>query len=421
MVQHVNDAFLRSEVVTLAGLPYVINQVGPSGGTDPGLVSYDEGSMGMALHLNNLKLGNVPGMRQMRVDYAADIVCLLVNSTDLTPGIAESLDNVTLPSDGTPRSAFMVVQVDLCCEVRKQTFAHELGHVLGCYHENKPPTQGAFPDSQAHLDGTSFGTILTDVGDSNNWIAYYSNPDVTFNGEPTGVLGISNNASTIKATWNIVANYMPSCWRSDPALNNCTDINKNCQVDSTEFGTVCGKQDRDGNGSRDTYEVLYGCAPDCNNNGLPDSLDIEGGGMGFCTIVPSPDCNSNGCPDDGDLMNPALYDCDLNLQIDSCEIANYLALDLNVNGKLDACGECIGDMTDGVTPGQCDGIVGIYEFLLVLAEWGPCVGCPADFIKIDAFGNDLSNDVGMPEFIWVQDFWGQCPPNSCSGGPGGIE
>ncbi len=48
-----------------------------------------------------------------------------------------------------------------------------------------------------------------------------------------------------------------------------------------------------------------------------------------------------------------------------------------------------------------DGEVGINDFLLVLASWGPCKGCPEDI--------DGDGDVGINDFLLVLASWGPCP------------
>jgi hypothetical protein len=56
--------------------------------------------------------------------------------------------------------------------------------------------------------------------------------------------------------------------------------------------------------------------------------------------------------------------------------------------------DCPGDL-DG------DGSVGVTDFLLILAAWGPCGGCPEDL--------DGSGDVGIGDFLLLLAFWGACP------------
>lgn len=90
---------------------------------------------------------------------------------------------------------------------------------------------------------------------------------------------------------------------------------------------------------------------DCNQNCVDDALDVA---LGY-----SRDCNGNGAPDE-------------------CEISSScLAHDLNCNGADD-----FGDI------------------LMVLANWGPCGVCAADF--------DHDRSIGFAEVLELLADWGAC-------------
>ncbi|MHC4080106.1 MAG: hypothetical protein ACYTGM_11185 [Planctomycetota bacterium] len=57
-------------------------------------------------------------------------------------------------------------------------------------------------------------------------------------------------------------------------------------------------------------------------------------------------------------------------------------------------GPCVGDL-------DCDGVVGIADFLLLLAAWGTNPGGPPDF--------DGDGDVGVNDFLELLAHWGPCP------------
>jgi M6 family metalloprotease-like protein len=75
-------------------------------------------------------------------------------------------------------------------------------------------------------------------------------------------------------------------------------------------------------------------APDCNNNGLPDFVDIANG--------TSQDCNYNGVPDECDIDGGTSHDWDANGRPDECDF------DCNQNGSPDVC-----DLPDGCEVGDC--------------------------------------------------------------------
>ncbi|MCA9252827.1 MAG: hypothetical protein R3E58_19985 [Phycisphaerae bacterium] len=94
---------------------------------------------------------------------------------------------------------------------------------------------------------------------------------------------------------------------------------------------------------------------DCNNNDIPDNIDISEGTSNDVNTngIPDecePDCNGNGVPDDVDIANltsndintngipdECEADCDNNHVPDSWEIAQGTATDLDTNGIPDLC------------------------------------------------------------------------------------
>lgn len=140
-----------------------------------------------------------------RADTGADIVVLAVTDSS-SCGIGYTIKNDVT---GYPDYAFAVVR-DYCADVQ-YTFAHELGHVMGCCHDADHPGSCAGGNS---LYAYSFGKRF--VGDGGNWrtvmaytdgtgdpmpwtyytrIGYFSNPDIEYDGETTGSLTCDNAAS----------------------------------------------------------------------------------------------------------------------------------------------------------------------------------------------------------------------------------
>lgn len=86
-------------------------------------------------------------------------------------------------------------------------------------------------------------------------------------------------------------------------------------------------------------------------------------------------------------------DCDSNGLTDACEILAGTSKDSNGDGVLDVC-ECPWDL-------QGDAIVGINDFLDMLAAWGTDPGGPPDF--------DGDGVVGILDFLELLANWGFCP------------
>ena len=107
--------------------------------------------------------------------------------------------------------AFSVVKREFA--ISYQALAHELGHNMGCQHDRlTSPTGGAYDFSHAHrfeADGTLYHTVM--AYQPGLPIPYFSNPDVSFLGIPTGIpepsTNSANNAKTINVSVATVARF----------------------------------------------------------------------------------------------------------------------------------------------------------------------------------------------------------------------
>jgi hypothetical protein len=83
------------------------------------------------------------------------------------------------------------------------------------------------------------------------------------------------------------------------------------------------EEDCNENGTWDPCDVFDGISDDCNSNLVPDECD--------------PDCNQNGEPDECDLKSGYSEDCNENEQPDECDIAAGTSEDSDGNGEPDEC------------------------------------------------------------------------------------
>ncbi|MCP3905017.1 MAG: hypothetical protein GY715_15445, partial [Planctomycetes bacterium] len=264
MVEGTNQFYVNSAIATQLNLVHTAQLVydGEGGGD----------SITQLVHLRGDCDGELDAVHGLRDSYAADMVALIVSES-----------NVCGRGDlGAPRadSAFCVVHLyPLCPE--DYVLAHELAHLMGC----------------SHTDGYSFGptgteyrTVMSDSTFPGVRVPHFSNPDVTYDGHPTGVPLTADSAAVLNGAAPIVANFRHN-----------------------------GIQWLDCDGDN----VPDSCEPDCNRNGTPDDCELN------CTqscpgdppgIPSATDCNHNGIPDECDLVAGGT-DCNGNSILDECEVS----------------------------------------------------------------------------------------------------
>ncbi len=198
-----------------------------------------------------------------------------------------------------------------------------------------------------------------------------------------------------------------------------------------------GLGDIDGDGNLDILgvrnaldQIRLSTGPQGDGVGWGPAIDLPGSN-GFGSIVQVADLNHDGTDDflvcDLDQEFPENCTRRLNIYFNS-GVAPYLIegyptpvawtpngtsdvamIDLDQDGDLDMLiGWCSGQsvfMQDGSPePRYCDidgdNVMGITDFLIVLASWGKCPDCPADL--------DGDGVVGIQDFLSVLAQWGPC-------------
>ncbi len=138
----------------------------------------------------------------LREEYKADLVAMISNSTD-NCGIGY------LMGSGSPSYAFSVTSRN--CAVGNLSFAHELGHNMGSQHNPENGGTGATHSyGYGHYINGAFRTVMSYADQCSSGCPrrpFFSNPEVTFGGFPTGVDDARDNARAINNTSDIVANY----------------------------------------------------------------------------------------------------------------------------------------------------------------------------------------------------------------------
>jgi len=158
-------------------------------------------------HLTNQD-GVIDDVRNLRNIYGADLVVMIVDSTTYC-GIGWLM---------TPNYTYDTVGnsvVSRACATGYYSFAHETGHNMGAHHDRASAGGGTamYSYSYGYQDpNAAFRTIMAYNCSSNcprinNW----SNPEVFYNGRPTGVLSTASNSADNRLTLNktapIVSNF----------------------------------------------------------------------------------------------------------------------------------------------------------------------------------------------------------------------
>ncbi len=180
-------------------------------------VSYDETSFNWDTTLNRLT-GKTDGymdeVHTLRDTYKADAVVLIVNNTAYC-GIAWVMRTLSASFES---SAFSVVSRS--CATGYYSLAHETGHNFGSMHDRANSSfPGVFDYSYGYQapDGT-FRTVMAyaeGCPGSCPRINYWSNPDVYYGGQPTGVIYTASNSADNHLSLNNTACTVAN-WRDAP-------------------------------------------------------------------------------------------------------------------------------------------------------------------------------------------------------------
>jgi hypothetical protein len=144
------------------------------------------------------------------------------------------------------------------------------------------------------------------------------------------------------AQWVAHSKLLPSDGAPDDQFGGSVAIDSDVVI----IGAPCDQDHGQNTGS--AYVFSASEFEDCNNNGVPDYLDIANGTSEDCNenLVPdecdiadgtSEDCNENGIPDECDIADLTSWDCNHNGIPDECDIASGYSEDVNGDGIPDEC------------------------------------------------------------------------------------
>ncbi|MCC6368193.1 MAG: S-layer homology domain-containing protein [Bryobacterales bacterium] len=195
-VAEVNQGFLNSAV----GI--TVNLVGSME------VNYDE-SVHIDQALTDLKGttdGKMDGVHTARANLGADLVSLWINDVGSAGGVVGLGYQLNSLSSGFAPWAFSVAE-QYWAAGPGYTFAHEMGHNMGADHDRANSSGGgldSYSYGYQHTTPTTFRTIMAYSCSSVYCphVNYWSNPNVSYSGSPTGIATTSPNSAYNAQTLN---------------------------------------------------------------------------------------------------------------------------------------------------------------------------------------------------------------------------
>jgi len=189
-------------------------------------VDYDEGDDDSVTHIIRLTDpddGYMDEVHDWRDQYGADLVALFADVHDVG-GVAWLLDN----QNGRPDRAFSLTRVQQASWT--YTHIHEMGHNMGCHHHKEqtfqpgPTVWSNWAENTwsagwrwTGQDTGHYCSVMTyesgayfDDGVDHVRVPYFSNPQVYYQGEPTGHPADGDNAQTIREMKHVIAAYRES-------------------------------------------------------------------------------------------------------------------------------------------------------------------------------------------------------------------
>jgi hypothetical protein len=196
--------------------------------------------------LQNPGDGYLDEVHSMRDTYGADLVSLWVENLGSSAcGIGYLM---TAVSHSFESHAFTVVARN--CATGYYSFGHEMGHNMGAHHDRYvAPEDGAFSYSHGYVytpgrwrTVMAYNNQCGDQGYSCTRIPYWSNPNMSYQGFPTGISenapDSANNRLSLNNTANTVANFRPSVIQKRAVRDFNDDGKTDILWQQTTSGTV---------------------------------------------------------------------------------------------------------------------------------------------------------------------------------------
>ncbi|HEX2478903.1 MAG TPA: zinc-dependent metalloprotease family protein [Geminicoccaceae bacterium] len=159
--------------------------------------------------------GTIDGVHGLRDQYGADMVSMIIEDGQFC-GLAYLWGDEN--SDFAP---FAFSLVNRGCATGYYSFAHELGHNQGLNHDRNNAGAAIAPYAYGYQDPSGdFRTILAyNCPGGCTRVQHFSNPNVNYNGEPTGIdPNVDPANAAFNARWANESRCVAANWRDRPGI-----------------------------------------------------------------------------------------------------------------------------------------------------------------------------------------------------------
>ena len=217
--------------------------------------------------------GYMDEVHALRNKYSADVCVLLSYTTDACGRASEI--------GATESDAFCLVSAYSTCATTHYSFGHEIGHLLGCRHDpSADPDTTPFAYGHGYVNPSKTWRTIMAYGSCTR-LQYWSNPNISYGGEPMGTAATHDNTRV----WNERSNAIMAFRQPD---NNVTFTSSD--MPNTQFADVIAKQNITTSGpvnvnSGNTLSVRAG-----NNINLQPGFSVQTGAEFSAEIENIDDC-----------------------------------------------------------------------------------------------------------------------------------
>ena len=270
-----NQSFINSQINYRIELVYA------------GLTNYTES--GFTTDLSRFRIsgdGYIDEVHTLRNKYSADVCVLLIKDPEYC-GLAPK------PVTGvTAYEAFCVVSTHSTCMTTNYSFAHEIGHLLGCDHDPSNVNGFSFfAYGHGYVNPSkTWRTIMAyqpNSFDNCHRLLYWSNPNVTYGGEPMGTVATYDNARV----WNERSNTIMAFRQPD---NNVTFTSSD--MPNTQYADVIAKQNITTSGTVNTINGNTLKMRAGNSINLQTGFSVQAGAEFSAEIENIDDCEDCSSP-----------------------------------------------------------------------------------------------------------------------------